>query len=81
MTKFASFLTLVVALVSTFTMSPVSATTWHVPGDASTIKAGINLASAGDTVLVACGNGDGTDLPILLAGEEPSRQCPRCGHR
>jgi predicted outer membrane repeat protein len=30
----------------------VFATTWNVPGDAVTIQAGIDLASAGDTVLV-----------------------------
>lgn len=34
---------------------PAQGTTWHVPGDAPTIYAGINLAGAGDTVLVACG--------------------------
>lgn len=31
------------------------ATTWHVPGDAATIQQGIYAASAGDTVLIACG--------------------------
>ncbi|UCG50513.1 MAG: right-handed parallel beta-helix repeat-containing protein [Candidatus Latescibacterota bacterium] len=35
--------------------SPATAKTWHVPGDAATIQGGINLASANDTVLVACG--------------------------
>ena len=45
-----------VAVIScTVLTSPVTATTWHVPGDASTIKGGIGLASSGDTVLVACG--------------------------
>jgi parallel beta-helix repeat protein len=39
---------------STF-ISPVTAVTWNVPGDALTIQDGINLASSGDTVLVACG--------------------------
>ncbi|MCK4547992.1 MAG: T9SS type A sorting domain-containing protein [Candidatus Eisenbacteria sp.] len=33
---------------------PASATTWNVPGDAATIAGGLALASAGDTVLVAC---------------------------
>ncbi|UCG52101.1 MAG: right-handed parallel beta-helix repeat-containing protein [Candidatus Latescibacterota bacterium] len=33
----------------------VTAKTWHVPGDAATIQDGINLASANDTVIVACG--------------------------
>jgi parallel beta-helix repeat protein/predicted outer membrane repeat protein len=36
-------------------VTPVTAKTWHVPGDAATIQGGINLASANDTVLVACG--------------------------
>jgi predicted outer membrane repeat protein len=34
---------------------PTHATTIHVPGDQPTIQAGIDGASAGDTVLVACG--------------------------
>ncbi len=34
---------------------PTCAKTWHVPGDTTTIQGGIGLASAGDTVLVACG--------------------------
>lgn len=32
-----------------------AARTWQVPGDSPTIQGGIDLASAGDTVLVACG--------------------------
>ncbi len=34
---------------------PAAGATWHVPGDAPTIQAGINAASAGDDVLVAPG--------------------------
>ena len=38
-------------------LCPISAeaVTIHVPSDQPTIQAGINAASAGDTVLVACG--------------------------
>jgi parallel beta-helix repeat protein/predicted outer membrane repeat protein len=36
-------------------VTPIGAKTWHVPGDATTIKGGIGLAYSGDTVLVACG--------------------------
>jgi predicted outer membrane repeat protein len=35
---------------------PAHARTWRVPGNAATIQGGINLASAGDTVLVGCGS-------------------------
>jgi parallel beta-helix repeat protein/predicted outer membrane repeat protein len=44
-----------IILSCTLYATPVTAKTWHVPGDAATIKGGIGLASAGDTVLVACG--------------------------
>lgn len=42
-------------LICSLYVTPVEAGTWYVPGDAATIKEGIDLASAGDTVLVMCG--------------------------
>ena len=48
MKKLTSILTLFV-----FIVVPVFATTIHIPGDYSTIQAGIDAASDGDTVLVS----------------------------
>jgi hypothetical protein len=53
------------------------ATTWYVPGDASSIQSGIYAASAGDTVLVACGEYLEHDIQLRTgvtirgAGEDP----------
>jgi parallel beta-helix repeat protein len=44
-----------IILICTLYVAPLTAKTWYVPGDAATIQEGINLASAGDTVLVLCG--------------------------
>jgi hypothetical protein len=53
---------------------PTSPRTWHVPGDASTVQAAIDLASPGDSVLVAPGtyHGDvdfqGKDIAVRSSG-------------
>jgi len=48
-------LSLLVAIALLVVTSAANASTIHVPGDQPTIQAGINAASAGDTVLVAAG--------------------------
>jgi hypothetical protein len=40
---------------TTLLVAAASAATWHVPADAPSIKAGLDLAAAGDVVEVACG--------------------------
>jgi hypothetical protein len=62
---------------------PVSSKTWTIlsdgTGDAPTIQAGIDSASAGDTVLVACGTYYETDIAlksgIVLTSETGTSDC------
>jgi hypothetical protein len=49
-------ITFVLVVATTLTTDPVAARTWLVPDDAPTVKAGIDSASAGDVVEVACGH-------------------------
>jgi len=55
------------------------AVTWDVPGDAPTIQAGVDSASTGDTVLVACGTYDEHDIlmkpGITLRSETGEPDC------
>lgn len=44
----------VAVLLAALLSTTAGAVIWSVPGDAATIQGGIDLASAGDTVLVAC---------------------------
>ena len=73
------FFAAVAVLSCTVPTSPVTATTWHVPGDASTIKGGIGLSSAGDTVLVACGTYNESNIRmrsgIVLRSETGQPDC------
>ena len=46
---------LIMSALSGFFDASAQATTIHVPADAPTIQAGVNLAAPGDTVEVACG--------------------------
>ncbi|WP_433971235.1 hypothetical protein [Tunturiibacter lichenicola] len=50
------YIVLTIGLISVFSSHPLWAQrTIHVPGDASTIQAGINTANAGDTVSIGPG--------------------------
>jgi predicted outer membrane repeat protein len=64
MKDFLLSLIFVSVLIFSIDISPALAKTWHVPGDASTIQGGINIASAGDTVLVACGTYNDHDITM-----------------
>lgn len=46
----------IAAIVSIIFTMPTLGATFHVPGDASTIQLGIDLAGPGDTVEIACGD-------------------------
>jgi predicted outer membrane repeat protein len=52
-------------LLALLLVAPVSARTWHVPAEHATIGEGLAAATAGDTVLVACGDYAETDLVMV----------------
>lgn len=62
-----------------FAPSAVDAATLHVPSDFPTIQAGLDAASVGDTVLVACGAyaawNMGMKSGVCLRGETGSADC------
>jgi hypothetical protein len=58
---------------------PAHATIIHVPADQPTIRAGMDAASAGDTVIVACGTYFERAIPlksgVVLRSETGSPEC------
>jgi hypothetical protein len=71
--------TLAIILLTILAPSAALAVTWDVPGDAATIQAGIDSASAGDTVLVACGTYYEHDIVlksgVCVRGETGEMDC------
>jgi hypothetical protein len=68
-----------VALASVLLAVPAAATDWHVPQDAATIQAGIDLATEGDNVIIDCGTYYEHDL-VLKSGVtlRSDTQDPNC---
>jgi hypothetical protein len=70
---------LAASLILALTSATVSAITIHVPGDQPTIDAGLGAAVAGDTVLVACGTYNESNLlmksGVCLRGETGDPAC------
>jgi len=69
----------VVILLFLLLPGPASPRTWHVPSEAPTIQAGVDLAGYGDTVLVACGTYYETDIELVddicLQGQSANDLC------
>jgi hypothetical protein len=70
---------LLCAVLALSMSSRVNARTWQVPNDAPTLKAGIDSAAYGDTVVVACGDYLEHDLQvtsgIYLTSETGQADC------
>ncbi len=66
-------------LLALLLVAPASARTWHVPAEEPTIGEGLAAATAGDTVLVACGDYAETNLimtdGVVLRSETGEVDC------